>query len=88
MVSKHMSYLLCHLKNQFCIIFCLGSFIVYGLISFLGGIWLFFSLPETKGLSLEKITESFSIPSETTALHRIKNTNGPQELKSYGAISA
>ena len=36
-----------------------GSFLVYASIAFLGGVFLYYRLPETKGKTLEEIQELF-----------------------------
>jgi len=60
---------------------------MYSFISFLGGIWLFYSLPETRGLSLEKISECFGYR-ETRKLVEIKDLSDSNEVKTYGAMCA
>lgn len=39
---------------------------MYGTVAFIGLLWLYFSLPETKGMSLEEIEELFRRPGDNT----------------------
>mmetsp|Transcript_44807 Transcript_44807/g.83068 ORF Transcript_44807/g.83068 Transcript_44807/m.83068 type:complete len:89 (-) Transcript_44807:208-474(-) len=66
-----------------------GSFWMYSLLSMLGVIWLYFSLPETRGLSLEEIEEHFSRAWDYDigdGKHLIKITS-TSKLSDYGTMS-
>ena len=39
---------------------------MYGTISFGGACWLYFALPETKGLSFKEIERQFECPGDST----------------------
>eukprot|EP01065_Artemidia_motanka_P027928 TRINITY_DN33121_c0_g1_i1.p1 TRINITY_DN33121_c0_g1~~TRINITY_DN33121_c0_g1_i1.p1 ORF type:complete len:534 (+),score=105.63 TRINITY_DN33121_c0_g1_i1:89-1690(+) len=43
-----------------------GAFFIYGCIGILGWIWLFFTMPETKGLPIEEIQALFDKPRPTS----------------------
>jgi SP family myo-inositol transporter-like MFS transporter 13 len=45
-----------------------GSFGLYGVVALLGWAWLYFQLPETKGLTLEEIEELFCRPGDAILL--------------------
>mmetsp|Transcript_62200 Transcript_62200/g.92248 ORF Transcript_62200/g.92248 Transcript_62200/m.92248 type:complete len:475 (-) Transcript_62200:472-1896(-) len=51
-----------------------GSFWMYSLLSFIGVVWLYFVMPETKGLSHEEIERIFSRKEEKTNVCEISST--------------
>ncbi|KAH7255300.1 general substrate transporter [Fusarium redolens] len=50
-----------------------GTFWCFAAVTFVGGVWVWFSVPETSGRSLENMDELFSLPWYKIGLHGNKN---------------
>ncbi len=53
---------------------------MYGLVAVVGFIWLYFSLPELKGLSLEQIEALFQRPGDNLSNRRGQSDPNRREL--------
>jgi len=53
-----------------------GAFWMYAIFAFMGFLWMWYALPETKGLSLEQITGLFTYSSELGDGHRPSDQTG------------
>ena len=66
----------------------LGAFWLYGLVAIIGFVWLFFSLPELKGLSLEQIEALFQRPGDNLSHRRGQEDSGRRELLAKFTVTA
>ncbi|MGK3738038.1 MAG: hypothetical protein ACI90V_004885 [Bacillariaceae sp.] len=60
-----------------------GAFGLYGSVALFGWIWLYYKLPETKGLSLEEIEELFQHPGDNN--HNVRH-RGSHTRRSDGMV--